>query len=93
MTSSVPRDCPLCGRTAQVSEIPIGLDVNCEACGHSEVTGSFWKSAINADLKQRIGFWTRDQNDLGEIAKVTTYTADFVANLPEQTVDSALIAF
>ena len=86
MTSTVPGDCPLCRRTAEVSSISQGLEIRCSACGHFTVTGSFLASAIDQRLKEKIGFWTRDQNDLGHIPTITSYTVDLVMRLPDKTV-------
>ncbi|WP_128932493.1 hypothetical protein [Bradyrhizobium zhanjiangense] len=83
--------CPLCGRPAKNDRIALrDADViTCQQCGHFQISGSAEITIRNVDgrLKRKIGFWTRDQNDLGEdLPMVTTYTADSVAKLPDKTV-------
>jgi hypothetical protein len=34
----------------------------------------------------KIGFWTRDQNGLGDTPKVTSFTIDDIKKLPDLTV-------
>jgi nucleoside 2-deoxyribosyltransferase len=41
---------------------------------------------VDERLKEKIGFWTRDQNELGELPVVGTYTVDLVRNLPDKTI-------
>jgi hypothetical protein len=86
MISSVPEGCPLCGRTAQISSIADGLRIDCQACGSFYATDTFLRSTIDPDLKQKIGFWTRDQNELGDIPRVTSSIPELVKTLPEKSV-------
>jgi hypothetical protein len=80
-------DCPLCSNEAQFSD-PDGRKVDCPACGNFAITGSMQAtlSGLDSRLKQKIGFWTRDQNDLGETALVDTYTAELVDKRPDKTI-------
>ena len=86
--SKHPNACPLCGRSAQIRVIPIGRQVICETCGTFEITGTLEAILPRLDqrLKEKIGFWTRDENDLGEIPRVTSHTEELVAKLPDKTV-------
>jgi hypothetical protein len=81
--------CPLCGHEAHFNNIPDGKSINCKACGNFTITGSMAATLDNLDsrVKQKIGFWTRDQNDLGESSPVVdTYAVEFVEKLPDRTV-------
>jgi hypothetical protein len=80
--------CPLCGRPAKMSRIPVGLMVNCRQCGRFELTGTTETVLVNADprLKMKIGFWTRDQNELGEQPTVTNNKIEEIKALPELSV-------
>ena len=80
--------CPLCGREAEFDDLTPGLKVKCQACGHFAITGSMEAvlGGVDERLKEKIGFWTRDQNELGELPVVGTYTVDLVRNLPNKTV-------
>jgi hypothetical protein len=42
--------------------------------------------SLDKRLKQKIGFWTRDQNELGEVPSVSSHIADFVRTLPDKTI-------
>lgn len=65
-----------------------GAEINCEQCGLFRLTGSAEAVIGNWDrrLKLRIGFWTRDQNDLGDVALVSSSTLALVESLPEKTI-------
>ena len=80
--------CPLCGREAKLSEMPNVTKVDCEQCGHFGVTGSVKDTLANIcpRAKKKIGFWTRDQSDLGDLPMVGSYTFEDVKKLPEKTV-------
>jgi hypothetical protein len=82
--------CPLCeARIANIESIPDGMKIECDGCGHFAITGSADSELQRRDrrLKQKIGFWTRDQNDLGEDRpKVTSHTISMVEKLPEKTI-------
>ena len=57
------------------------------AAGTFTITGSMAATLDNLDsrVRQKIGFWTRDQNDLGESSPVVdTYSAEFVEKLPDR---------
>jgi hypothetical protein len=86
--SAPPYLCPLCGRPAKKDSIPVGLSIQCEQCGSYEFTGSAEAVFPGYDhrLRRKIGFWTRDQNDLGESPRITSYTADTISKIPEKTV-------
>jgi hypothetical protein len=86
--SSPPGTCPLCGRSAKEDGISDGRKIACDACGEFAVTQSAEPGLANLDprLRAKIGFWTRDQNDLGEFPVVSSYTADIVENIPDKTV-------
>jgi hypothetical protein len=86
--SSPPGTCPLCGRSAKEDGIPDGRKFKCDACGVFGVTESAESELDNLDPRQRakIGFWTRDQNDLGELPIVFSHTVNTVLNFPEKTV-------
>jgi len=89
MTSQPSGVCPLCSRPTIVAPPvtkPDVFDVTCKACGQFTVTGSFMASSIEPHLKEKIGFWTRDEYDLGQVAAVTSHTTDFVAHLPEKSI-------
>jgi hypothetical protein len=60
--------CPLCGREAEYDDLTPGLKVKCQACGHFAITGSMEAvlGGVDERLKEKIGFWTRDQNELGD---------------------------
>jgi len=82
--------CPLCSREAQFDGLPNGdsRKINCEACGQFAISGSMEASLGSYDkrLLEKIGFWTRDQNDLGDLPMVGSYTVDLVNKLPHKTV-------
>jgi hypothetical protein len=79
--------CPFCNRSVIQEQTPIGRKVECNVCGQFEITSSA-EPGLNLEqrLRQKIGFWTRDQNDLGDTPLVTSYTADQVKILPDKTV-------
>jgi hypothetical protein len=79
--------CPLCGRSAEISPIPDGDKIDCTVCGHFAITGSALATAnLDRRLKQKIGFWTRDQNDIGDLPVLSSYDIDQLKTLPEKTV-------
>jgi nucleoside 2-deoxyribosyltransferase len=79
--------CPFCNRNVIQEQIPIGRKVECNVCGQFEITSSAEPGPnLEERARQKIGFWTRDQNDLGDIPRVTSYTADKVKILPDKTV-------
>jgi hypothetical protein len=80
--------CPLCGREATKSPFPDGTKIDCEQCGHFDLTGTAEKVLSNLDQRQKmkIGFWTRDQNDLGDTPKVASFTFDEVKKIPDKTL-------
>jgi hypothetical protein len=82
--------CPLCGQEAQFSAISPGdaQEITCKVCGKFSLTGSMAATVNNLDarLRQKIGFWTRDQNELGEAPVVNTGTDEFVRRIPDKTV-------
>src|SRR4051812_18720342 len=84
-----PYLCALCGRPAKKNEGQFdGFQVQCDQCGVYELTGSAVSRIAHLDrrLKMKIGFWTRDQTEFGDVPTVTSSTADFVGTLPEKTV-------
>ena len=83
-----PPSCPLCGRLATKIDIPVGAQVDCEQCGRFELTGTAEAALANADprLKLKIGFWTRDQTELGDLPRITHNTITQLETLPELTV-------
>jgi hypothetical protein len=80
--------CPLCQWTATKEDSPVGLSIQCDHCGSYELTHTAESVLPHYDprLKRKIGFWVRDQNDLGERPQVTSNAADFVTGLAEKTV-------
>ena len=63
--------------------------IKCKQCGEFRLTGSAVTPIANLDrrLRLKIGFWIREQNDLGEkLPTVDSYTPDFVSQLPDKTV-------
>jgi hypothetical protein len=82
--------CPLCGNNiAALGDISGGgLKIDCKQCGHFAITGSLEavRGDIDQRLKEKIGFWTRDQNDLGELPVLGSYTAEQVKRLPDKTI-------
>jgi hypothetical protein len=86
--SSPPGVCPFCSRSALQQNTPIGRMIDCESCGSYEVTNSAEPeiSNLERDLREKIGFWTRDQNDLGEKPRVTSYTIDRQKSIPSKSV-------
>lgn len=78
--------CPLCGLEAKLIDMPEITKVDCEQCGHFAVTGSATLANVDIRLRKKIGFWTRDQNDLGELPVVSSYTLESVKKLPERTI-------
>src|SRR5437764_10097040 len=83
-----PNACPLCGRSARIDGIQDGLKIDCGACGHFAITGSMEAvlGGLDQRLKEKMGFWTRDQNNLGELPVLGTYTAEQVSVLPDKSV-------
>jgi nucleoside 2-deoxyribosyltransferase len=71
-----------------MSGIPVGSMVDCRQCGRFELTGTAEAVLASVDprLKMKIGFWTRDQNELGDQPIVTDYKIEEVKALPELTV-------
>lgn len=88
--------CPLCSRPA-IRQGGLGdfAEINCDQCGQYRHTGSAEASIANWDrrLKLKIGFWTRDQNDLGDVAQVSSTTPAFVEALPNKTISERLDRF
>jgi nucleoside 2-deoxyribosyltransferase len=83
------QQCPLCETNiAAISGIAVGKKIDCKGCGHFAITGSIEAvlSGIDRRLKQKVGFWTRDQNDLGELPIVGSYTIEEVEKLPDKTI-------
>src|SRR5665213_1459412 len=81
--------CPLCGRPAINEVMGQNFKIQCEQCGDFRLTDSAEKTIKNVDrrLRLKIGFWSRDQNDLGEkLPTVDSYTKEFVSKLPDKTV-------
>jgi hypothetical protein len=80
--------CPFCGRSALQENTPIGRTMVCRTCGRYEVTSSAEPeiSNLERDSREKIGFWTRDQNDLGEDSRVTSYTVDRLKSSPGKSV-------
>jgi hypothetical protein len=80
--------CPLCSREAQFDGITDGFKIGCEVCGNFAITGSMEAviGGLDQRLREKIGFWTRDQNDLGELPVLGTYTAELVRSLPDKTI-------
>jgi hypothetical protein len=78
--------CPLCGRSAEISSSGDGHNIDCRACGKFTATRTFITSGIDPELKNKIGFWTRDQNELGDNPIVSTHTVELVRALPDKSV-------
>jgi hypothetical protein len=80
--------CPLCGRLAKISDIAEGHFIQCDQCGKFGISGTVESVIGEFDhrLKLKVGFWTRDQNALGDIPVVSTYTLDLVKDLADKTV-------
>jgi hypothetical protein len=91
-----PFPCPLCSRPA-IKEVghPAIAAINCDQCGLYQLTGSAEAIVGNWDprLRFRIGFWTRDQNDLGDVAQVSSTTREVVEALPNKTVPERIDRF
>ena len=85
---SYVRLCPLCSHEAQFDNNTDGRSVDCPVCSKFVITGSMEATLESLDprLRQKIGFWTRDQNDLGESPVVDTYSGELVEKLPEKTI-------
>lgn len=83
-----PTPCPLCGRAAKTGDIPDGATVDCKQCGRFKLTGTAQALLPDVDprTKMKIGFWTRDQTELGDLPAVSSYTIEEVKKLPELTV-------
>ncbi|MCK1417664.1 hypothetical protein IVB55_32945 [Bradyrhizobium sp. CW4] len=82
-------NCPLCGGTAGFEDgLSDRRSVDCSRCGHFEIpdTAEADLTALEDRLKEKIGFWTRDQNDLGECPVVNSTIANLVQKLPDKTV-------
>jgi hypothetical protein len=86
--TSPPSACPLCGRFASKEGSSDNYLVKCEQCGTFTISGTAESIVQGFDhrLKFKIGFWTLDQNSLGDLPAVTVNTFDIVKNLPEKTV-------
>jgi hypothetical protein len=86
--NSPPDACPLCGRLAKKEGIPDGHLIKCEQCGNFGISGTAESIVEGFDrhLKFKIGFWTSDQNALGDLPIVSNYTFDLVKKLPDKTV-------
>lgn len=83
--------CPLCGRQAKFQDNTNGFDgdvINCNACGKFEISGTAMATIASREpeLRVRVGFWTRDQAELGEVPTVLDGTFALVKRLPERSV-------
>jgi hypothetical protein len=85
---TAPEACPLCGRLAKRGDIPEGHLIQCEQCGNFGISGTAESIVAKLDfrLKFKIGFWTRDQNELGDLPIVSTYTFDLVKSFADKTI-------
>ncbi|OSI93747.1 hypothetical protein [Bradyrhizobium canariense] len=82
-------NCPLCGVIAGFEDgLSDHRSVDCSRCGQFEITDTEETAltALEDRLKEKIGFWTRDQNDLGECPVVNSATANLIQKLPDKTV-------
>jgi hypothetical protein len=87
--NSPPDACPLCGRLANKQDTGgDGHFIKCEQCGNFGISGTAESIVEGFDhrLKIKIGFWTRDQNALGDIPMVSSHAFDLVKRLPDKTV-------
>jgi hypothetical protein len=80
--------CPLCGYQAHVADISDSQEITREVCGKFFLTGTTaaMLRSLDAHLRRKIGFWTRDQNDLGESPVLDTYKAELALKLPDSSV-------
>lgn len=81
--------CPLCGRPAIKNVMGQNYKIECKQCGEFRLTDTAETLIPNLDrrLRLKIGFWTREQNDLGEeLPTVGSSTHEFVSKLPDKTV-------
>jgi hypothetical protein len=83
-----PDACPFCGRLAKKNTNADGFVVLCEQCGTFSISGTAESivEKFEPRLKFKIGFWTRDQNSLGEIPAISANTLEMVSDLPAKTV-------
>lgn len=81
-------DCPLCSREASVEDSTDSQRFQCKACGSFQITGTALATLESIDDRTRIrvGFWTRDQNALGEIPTVDTRVFKSIEQKPEVPV-------
>jgi hypothetical protein len=80
--------CPFCDRPVLQNDIPTGRKIVCQACGNFEITGSAEPDISNLEKieREKIGFWTRDQNDLGEEPRIASYDIVRLKNLRTKSV-------
>jgi nucleoside 2-deoxyribosyltransferase len=81
--------CPLCGRTAIKTAMGRDRKIQCKQCGEFKLTDTAEVTIPNLDrrLRLKIGFWTREQNDLGEeLPTVGSSTHELVRKLADKTV-------
>jgi nucleoside 2-deoxyribosyltransferase len=76
--------CPCCDEKIPQSD---GKKYDCRKCGSFEIVAEFDSfGLLNTRLKQNIGFWIRDQVELGERPRITKGVVKIVERLPEKTV-------
>jgi len=80
--------CPLCGYQAHIIDVADSQEITCEVCGKFLLTGTAAATLESIDThgRRKIGFWTRDQNELGESPVVDTHKAKLALSLPDSLV-------